>query len=363
MSDSFSSLLRQMSALGATDLFLSKNKAPAYRINGKIIYSESENLSSENLELFAIGMMNEEQFQQFQQELEINLSYRATGIGRFRVNIFHQKQSIAMVIRAIPARIPTPDTLGIPPSVCEYTKLKRGLILLVGPSGSGKSTTFASLLDQRNEKSAAHIITIEDPIEYIIEHKQSIINQREIGVDTRSYHKALESALRQSPDILGIGEIRTRDTIEHAISFADTGHLCVATLHANNAVQAIERILNFFQESKQEQILLSLSMHIRAIVAQQLVTNTKGQMIPAFEILQSTPRMSDLMSEGDFAGMQQFLEKNAVDGMVNMDQSLLHLYRSNEITAETALENAHSYRNMLLQMRLSPSKSISNSVN
>ena len=353
MSDSFPTLLRQMNALGATDLFLCKGKPPAYRINGKITQSDADKLSSDNLELFAIGIMNEEIHQRFLEELEINLSYKAAGIGRFRISVFCQQQNISMVIRAIPSHIPTPAELSIPPELANLITQKRGLILIVGPSGSGKSTSLASLLDQRNKQESSHIIIIEDPIEYILEHKQSIINQREVGVDTKSYHAALESALRQSPDVLGIGEIRNRDTMEQAIAFADSGHLCIATLHANNSAQAIERILNLFPEAKQEQVLLSLSMHIRAIMAQQLVPNVEGKLVAVFELLQNSSHMSDLIQQGDFSGMRAFMDKDHHSGMATMDQSLYNLYLKKVISAHTALEYAHAYRDLRLKMRLS----------
>jgi len=359
MSNSFPSLLRQMNAMGATDLFLSKGKAPAYRVNSKIVNTDSGALSEENLELFAMGVMSEEQFQKFQRDLEINVSYKAAGIGRFRISVFHQRQNISMVVRAIPAEIPEPAELGLPTPMSNAIMQKRGLVLIVGPSGSGKSTTLASLLNRRNEKTASHIITIEDPIEYMMDHKQSIVNQREIGVDTKTFHAALESALRQSPDVLGIGEIRNRDTMDHALSFADTGHLCIATLHANSATQAIERIINLFGENKREQVLISLSMHVRAILAQQLVPDVSGQLVAAFELLQGTPRMCDLIEQGDFASMRQHMEKDASSGMMSMDQSLYNLFINNTISSETALEYASSFSNMRLRMRLSSAASSS----
>ena len=339
--------------MGATDLFLSKGKPAAYRVHGKIVNTSGPGLSEENLELFAIGVMSEEQFNRFNHDLEINISYRAAGIGRFRISVFKQRQNISMVVRAIPTDIPDPPELGLPAPMAKAIMQKRGLVLIVGPSGSGKSTTLASLLNKRNERTASHIITIEDPIEYIIEHKMSIVNQREIGVDTKSFHVALVSALRQSPDVLGIGEIRNRDTMEQAISFADTGHLCIATLHANNATQAIERIVNMFSENSRDQVLLSLSMHIRAILSQQLVPNVNEQLVPAFELFEGSPRMADLIEKGDLQSMRQHMEKDTSSGMITMDQSLYNLYNDNVISSETALEYASSTSNMRLRMRLS----------
>jgi len=353
MSTSFPTLLRQMKALGATDMFLSKGKSATYRINGKITSTEGPGLTEDDLDLICVGIMPDEQHQRFLDELELNISYKAIGIGRFRISIFRQMQHTSMVIRAIPSSIPSPEELGLPDEVTDLTAKKRGLILLVGPSGSGKSTSMASLINRRAHDIASHIITIEDPIEYILEHGDSVINQREIGIDTHSFHNALESALRQSPDVLCIGEIRSKDTMEHALMFVDSGHFCIATLHANNATQAIERILNFFPENKRDQILLGLSMNLRAIVAQQLVPDVEGKLTAVFELLQTSPRISDLIENGDFAGMRESIEKDTTSGMLSLDQSLYKLYESNIITGETAMEYASSYRDMRLKMRLS----------
>ena len=354
MSTSFPTLLRQMKALGATDMFLSRGKPATYRINGKITTTEGSGLTEEDLELICVGIMSEEQYQRFNEQLELNISYKAVGIGRFRVSVFRQMQNTSLVVRAIPSNIPAPSELGLPPAVTSLTSKKRGLILIVGPSGSGKSTSMASLVNERAQETASHIITIEDPIEYIIKHGNSVINQREIGVDTHSFHNALESALRQSPDVLCIGEIRSRDTMDHALMFVDSGHFCMATLHANNATQAIERILNFFPENKRDQILLGLSMNLRAIVAQQLVPNLKGNLTAVFELLQVSPRIADQIEQGDFAGMRDSMEKDTSD-MLSLDQSLYNLYLNRVISAEVAMEYASSYRDMRLRMRLSNS--------
>ncbi|MDH3327411.1 MAG: ATPase, T2SS/T4P/T4SS family, partial [Gammaproteobacteria bacterium] len=234
----------------------------------------------------------------------------------------------------------------------DLTAKKRGLILIVGPSGSGKSTSMASLINQRAQYTASHIITIEDPIEYIINHGESVVNQREVGVDTHSFHSALESALRQSPDALCIGEIRSKDTMEHALMFVDSGHFCMATLHANNTTQAIERILNFFPENKRDQILLGLSMNLKAIISQQLVPNLEGKLVAVFELLQASPRISDLIENADFAGMREVMEKDTSD-MLTLDQSLFNLYENKIINSQTAMEYASSYSDMRLKMRLS----------
>ena len=353
MSDSFRSMLTQMDNLGATDLYLSADQTPVYRINGKLSGLGGNKLNGENLKLLAFGIMNNTQTQQYEQELEVNMSYEVSRIGRFRVSLFSQKQQPALVIRRIPHEIPKPSDLGIPQQVLETIHLRRGLILITGPSGAGKSTSFSSMLQDRSEFESSHIITFEDPIEYVLQHKQSVVNQREIGVDTKSKHQAMENALRQTPDVIGIGEIRSLDSLEQAISFADSGHLCIATIHANNASQTIERILNMFPKEKSEQILLSLSLHLNAIMAQQLVPNKNGQLVAAFEVLLNTPRMSDLIRNGNIQEMTEHVERESNSGMQSMDQSLYELYRNGTISAETALEYANSYRNMRLKMRLS----------
>jgi len=353
MSISFTTLLRQMNALGASDLFLSEGKPATYRINGKITSTQNASLTEEDLDLICAGIMADEQHQRFQDELELNISYKAVGIGRFRVSVFRQMQHTSMVIRAIPSDISSPDELGLPPAITQLTTKKRGLILIVGPSGSGKSTSMAALINRRAQETASHIITIEDPIEYILEHGDSIVNQREIGVDTHSFHIALESALRQSPDVLCIGEIRSKDTMEHALTFVDSGHFCIATLHASNATQAIERILNLFPENKREQILLGLSMNLTAIIAQHLVPDLGGKLTAVFELLQTSPRISDLIKNGDFADIRELMEKDTASGMLSLDQSLFQLYENNLISSETAMEYANSYRDMRLKMRLS----------
>jgi len=353
MSSSFHALLRQMNALGASDMFLTQGKPASYRINGKLTATNGEQLTTEDLDLICAGIMPDDQYERFQKELELNISYKANGIGRFRISVFKQRQNTSMVVRAIPESVPTLAELGLPSAITALTTKKRGLILLVGPSGSGKSTSMAALVNQRAQEVSSHIITIEDPIEYILDAKYSIINQREIGVDTHSVHNALESALRQSPDVLCIGEIRSRDTMEHALMFVDSGHFCIATLHANNATQAIERILGFFPEHKREQILLGLSMNLSAIIAQQLIPDLNGGLTAVFELLQTSPRICDLIESGDFAGMREFMEKDTTSGTLSLDQSLYKLYEDNKISRDTAIDYASSYRDMRLKMRLS----------
>ncbi len=353
MNTSFPTLLRQMNALGATDMFLSQGKPASYRINGKLTPSQGDNLAANDIDLICAGIMPDEQYKRFQKELELNISYKANGIGRFRINVFRQMQNTSMVVRSIPANVPTPEELGLPPAIANLITKKRGLILLVGPSGSGKSTSMASLVNLRAQQTPSHIITIEDPIEYILTPGDSVVNQREIGVDTHSFHNALESALRQSPDVLCIGEIRTRDTMEHALKFVDSGHFCIATLHASSATQAIERILGFFPEDKRDQTLLGLSMNLSGIISQQLIPDLNDSITVVFELLRTSPRINDLIEAGDFAGMREFMEKDTTSGTLSLDQSLYKLYEEKIISAETAIEYAISYRDMRLKMRLS----------
>lgn len=349
--DLLATLLAKMIALGASDLFLSTGRTPAFRVHGKLSPYDGPILDNKTTHEMARHVMTDAQYRAFMDDPEINLSYDLEDVGRFRLNIFRQRREIGIVVRAIPNQAPGIDTLGIPGVLKDVVMLRRGLVLVVGPTGTGKSTTLAALIDYRNGRDAGHIVTIEDPIEYLLPHRRSVVNQREIGIDTNSYDRALHSALRQSPDVLMIGEIRARETMEHAVAYADTGHLCLATMHANNASQAFERIINLFPETKREQILLSLSLNIRAVVSQQLVPTLEGGRTAAFELLLSTPRVGDLIRRGEFAELQEAIEKGAALGMQTLDQSLYNLYQQNVISAETALEYANSYRNMRLRMR------------
>ena len=344
-------MLRKVVDEGASDLYLSTGRAPAMRIQGRLVTQKGAPLTRQDTETLALQLMTSAQYKQFKDDPEMNLSYNVEGIGRFRFNIFRQKREIAMVIRAIPHKVPKLDELGVPPILRDVVMLKRGLVLVVGSTGTGKSTTLASLMDHRNHHHASHIITLEDPIEYLLEHDKSVVNQREIGTDTRSYAQALKNALRQSPDVLMIGEIRDQVAMEHALMFSDTGHLCLATLHANNSSQAFERMINLFPAAKREQLMLSLSLNIRAVVSQQLVPTIDGKRSAVFEILLSTPRVTDLIRRGAFDELAVTIEKGASVGMQTLDQSLYELHQSGVIAAETALEYASSYRDMRLRMR------------
>ncbi len=348
-----SKLLKKMVSSGASDLFLSTGSPPAFRINGALQSHPIQPLAPGMTDQMAKLVMRKEHADAFAEELEISLGYTVPGIGRFRFNVFRQRGEISMVIRAVPFEVPDFETLGVPDMLQDLVMLKRGLILVVGPSGAGKSTTLAAMIDHRNSNTISHIITVEDPIEYILQHKQSVVNQREIGVDTNSYHKALINALRQSPDMLMIGEIREHEIMEDVLEFSDTGHLCLATLHANNASQVFERIVNMFPQEKRDLLYITLAQNIKAVISQVLVPTLEGGRAVAVELLLSTSRVRDLIRRGDFISLVDVMEKDANTGMRTMDQSLYELYAEGRISEEIALAYADSMSNMRLQMRLS----------
>jgi len=349
-----STLLKKMNQLGASDLFLSSGCAPTYRVNGKLQASDDVNmiLAKGATTKMCQMIMVEEKLKKFETDKEMNMAFSLPSIGRFRVNIFRQRGDIALVIRAIASEVPNFNDLHIPNILKKLVMLSRGLVLIVGPAGSGKSTTLASMLDYRNENDLAHIITVEDPIEHFLSHKKSVIHQRELGIDTHSYEDALCNAMRQSPDVLVIGEIRDRNTLEHAIEYADTGHLCLATFHAHNTMQALERMTNMYTEDRRDQIMLGLSMNLQAIHSQKLVPDTQDGRVPAWELLTKTARSSDLLRRGDFSELHEVIEKDVNNGMQTLDQSLYELYCNGKITPETAIQYADSAGNMRLQMRL-----------
>jgi len=350
--DLLSNLLKKMVRLGASDLFLSTNTPPAFRVNGRLLpRSDEPALQAGKTEKMAQLLMLGHQKDAFDNNPEMNLAFSVPGIGRFRVNIFRQRNDVAMVIRAIPPTVPDFGTLNIPEVLKEIVMLKRGLVLIVGPSGSGKSTTLAAMIEYRNANDLCHIVTIEDPIEYYLEHRRCIVNQREIGIDTKSYHEALVNVLRQSPDVLIIGEIRDRKTMEHALEYANTGHLCLGTFHANNTFQAFERIVNMFPEEKAEQLLISLALNMQAVLSQRLIPTVDGQRIPAWELLRTTPRVKELIRRSAFAELKDVMEKDVSYGMQTFDQTLYELYKQGHISGDAALEYAESVSNLRLQMR------------
>ncbi len=349
----FKDYLKILVQKDGSDLYLTVDAPPAAKFQGSLKPLESTILSKERLQQIADSLMNEEQKKEFEHTPEMNLAISERGIGRFRVNIFQQKNSPALVIRNIKVEIPNVDDLGLPDILKQSIMTKRGLILFVGGTGSGKSTSLAALIDHRNRNSSGHIITIEDPIEYIHPHKKCLVNQREVGVDTMSYEDALKNTLRQAPDVILIGEIRSQETMEHALAFAETGHLCLSTLHANNANQALDRIINFFPEERRNQLLLDLSLNLKAFVSQRLVPTVDGKRTAAIEILLGTKLVQDLIHKGEIHMLKEAMEKSENVGMQTFDSHLMRLYKEGTITLEEALQNSDSPNNLKLKISLS----------
>lgn len=345
-------LLSTLSQKNGSDLFLSTGAAPSARIDGALTALSDQPFKPGETAAIATSLMDAEQRREFDRDLEMNLAISRTGVGRFRVNIFKQRNDVSIVIRNVKVDIPRFEDLKLPPVLLETVMLKRGLILFVGATSSGKSTSLAALIDHRNRHSAGHIVTIEDPIEYIHRHKRSIINQREVGVDTRSFHAALKNTLRQAPDVVLIGEIRDRETMEHALSFADTGHLVLSTLHATNANQALDRIINMFPEEKREQLLQTLGNNLKACVSQRLLRTVDGQRRAAVEILLGTPTIADLVRRGQFEELKPMMEKSTGLGMQTFDAVLFALFAEGAISEQEALKNADSVNNLKLRIKL-----------
>jgi twitching motility protein PilU len=340
----------------ASDLYLSSGAPVSAKIDGTLQPLEDGVLTSEQVKDVAWSIMNKEQITEFEHKPEMNLAISEEGIGRFRVNIFRQRNSISMVIRNIKTDIPDWKLLGLPGVLTDVIMEKRGLVLFVGATGSGKSTSLASLIDYRNSNSAGHIITIEDPVEFVHSHKKSIVNQREVGLDTDSYEDALKNTLRQAPDVILIGEIRDQETMEHALAFAETGHLAISTLHANNANQALDRIINFFPEERRNQLLLDLSLNLRAFVSQRLIKTVDGKRAAAVEILLGTPLVQDMIRRGDVHEIKEVMQKSESLGMQTFDRALYKLVESGRISAEEALKNADSPNNLRLSLSLNTDK-------
>ena len=348
----FKNLLRVLVKNDGSDLYLTFNAPPAAKFQGALRALGPDKLDGETLQALANELMNEDQLQQFEKKPEMNLALDEPGIGRFRINIFKQRTHLAMVIRNIKVEIPNADDLGLPSVLKEVIMEKRGLILFVGGTGSGKSTSLAALIDHRNASSTGHIITIEDPIEYIHPHKRCLVSQREVGVDTDSYEDALENTLRQAPDVILIGEIRTEETMEHALAFAETGHLCLSTLHANSANQALDRIINFFPEERRQQLLMDISLNIKAFISQRLIPTIDGKRVAAIEILIGTPMVRDLILKGDIHALKEIMEKSEEQGMQTFDSHLFKLYKEGKISLEEAYKNADSPNNMKVKVNL-----------
>jgi len=345
--------LKQLARQKASDLFLSVGAPPGIKIEGQTHHLGYAPLTAKEVEDMAHELMNEEQRLQFAQTMEMNLARAEAGIGRFRINIYRQRGEVAIAIRYITDRIPGIEELNLPPILKDLIMLPRGLVLIVGSTGSGKSTALASMIDYRNERMTGHILTVEEPVEYLHTHKESIVDQREIGLDTMSYANALKNAMREAPDVIMIGEIRDRETMQAAISYAETGHLCLSTLHSNNANQTLERIINFFPEIARPQLLLDLSLNLQAVVSLRLLQGVGGHRVPAVEILLRSPYVSDLIAKGEVDQLKEAM-KMAVDrGMQTFDESLYRLYRDDKITFEEAIEHADSRTDLQLRIRLS----------
>jgi twitching motility protein PilU len=347
-----SDLLATMATERASDLYLSHGAPPAIVVAGVQRFIGDKALTPIDTHAIAYSVMNDRQQKDFEATLEMNLGIAPAGIGRFRVNIYRQRNEIAIAIRYISTEIPSIDSLRLPPTLRDLVMLPRGLILVVGATGSGKSTTLASMLDYRNRNRAGHILTVEDPVEYLHEHHQSIIDQREVGIDTLSYANALRNAMREAPNVIMIGEIRDRETMQQAIAYAETGHLCLSTLHANNANQTLDRILNFFPDTARHQLLIDLSLNLKAVVSQRLLHAVDRTRVPAVELLLVTAYISDLIEKGEIATIREAMKQNSEVGMQTFDQALYALYAAGTIGYAEALEHADSRTDLALQIRL-----------
>jgi twitching motility protein PilU len=343
---------KSMVEMEASDLYLTVARPVMFRVDGKIRAVTDHPFTPAELESLAHSIMSEKQKKEFAETHEMNMATSLPGVSRFRVNIFQQRGSVGMVVRRIKAEVMSVDELGLPSILNDIVMTKRGLVLVVGATGSGKSTSLAAMIDYRNSNEAGHIITIEDPIEFVHRHKQSIVNQREVGFDTHSFQAALKNTLRQAPDVILIGEIRDTETMEAAVTFAETGHLCLGTLHSNNANQAIERIMNFFPIERHAQFYLQLSLNLRAIVSQRLIPSLDGKRVAALEILMDTPRIRDLIRKGEVDILKEAMEQGIQEGCQTFDQALFSLYKDGQISLEQALINADSTNNLRLKIKL-----------
>ncbi|URI10113.1 PilT/PilU family type 4a pilus ATPase [Aquincola tertiaricarbonis] len=348
-----SDLLRLMIARGGSDLFLTAEFPPAIKVDGKITKVSPQPLTGQHTLALARALMNDKQAAEFERTKECNFAISPQGVGRFRCNAFVQQGQVGLVLRTIPATLPTIDGLNLPPVMKEVAMTKRGLVIFVGATGSGKSTSLAAMVDYRNENSHGHIITIEDPVEFVHPHKNCIVTQREVGLDTDGWDIALKNTLRQAPDVILMGEIRDRETMEHAVAFAETGHLCMATLHANSANQALDRVINFFPEERRQQLLMDLSLNLKALVSQRLLPRQEGKgRVAAVEILLNTPLVSDMIFKGEVGELKELMKRSRELGMQTFDQALFDLFEAHAVTYEDALRNADSVNDLRLQIKL-----------
>ncbi|MBQ0943225.1 PilT/PilU family type 4a pilus ATPase [Ideonella sp. 4Y16] len=346
-------LLRLLVTRNGSDLFLTADFPPAIKVDGKVAKVSPQPLTGSHTVALARAIMNDKQAADFERTKECNFAISPQGIGRFRVSTFMQQGHVGMVLRTIPAHIPTVDELGLPKILKDIGMTKRGLVILVGGTGSGKSTSMAAMIDWRNENAHDHIITVEDPVEFVHPHKNCIVTQREIGIDTDDWDVALKNSLRQAPDVILMGEIRDRKTMELAIAFAETGHLCMATLHANSANQALDRIINFFPEERRDQLLMDVSLNLKGLISQRLIPRQEGKgRVAAVEIMLNTPLMADLIFKGEVGEIKELMKRSREHGMQTFDQALFDLYESHAISYEDALRNADSVNDLRLQIKL-----------
>ncbi|MDH3689451.1 MAG: PilT/PilU family type 4a pilus ATPase [Gammaproteobacteria bacterium] len=354
----FTDFLKLMAHKNASDLFITAGVPPSLKVDGKIQPITRQALSPTESRELAFAIMNEEQRREFEATNECNFAIHPEKIGRFRVNVFVQQSRVGMVLRTIQTYIPKFEELRVPKILTDIAMTKRGLVIFVGGTGTGKSTTMAAMVGYRNEHSYGHIVTIEDPIEYVHQHKNCVITQREVGIDTESFTIALTNAMRQAPDVIQIGEIRTAETMDNAVVFAETGHLCIATLHANNTYQALDRVINFFPEERRTQLLMDLSLNLRAIISQRLlpIKGTKGR-VPAVEVMINSPLIADLVLKGSVHEIKEIVAKSREAGMQTFDQSLFDLYEADLITYEDALRNADSINDLRLKIKLESKES------
>ena len=350
-------LLRLMTQKKGSDLFITSGFPPAVKIDGKIVPQSNQVLSPQHTAELARAVMNDKQAAEFEATKECNFAIAPAGIGRFRANAFMQQSRVGLVLRTIPQKIPTLDELGMPVVLRDVSMSKRGLVIFVGGTGTGKSTSLAAMVDFRNEHSYGHIITVEDPVEFVHAHKNCIVTQREIGIDSDSWEVALKNTLRQAPNVIMMGEIRDRATMDYAVAFAETGHLCLATLHANSANQAIDRIINFFPEDRRQQLLMDLSLNLRAMISQRLLPKVgrKGR-VPAVEVLLNSPLIADLIFKGEIPEIKDVMRRSRELGMQTFDQALFDLYEADQISYEDALRNADSVNDLRLQIKLNSKK-------